>query len=72
MSAANEVYEEKQTAVAQLLVELGSLAEAHWQQQAKRPSDWGYVGDLAHVEERLKEVIGFLRPGGEGDDDSIE
>ena len=72
MSAANDVYQEKQTAVARLLVELGQLAQAHGAQQAQRPSDWGYVGDLAHVEERLKEVVGFLRPVEEEDDDSVE
>ena len=65
MSAADEVYSEKHTAVKGLLIKLDNLLDAHYQQQAKRPSDWGYVGDLAHVEERLKEVVGFLQPVGE-------
>jgi len=69
MNAASEVYQEKQTAVHRLLSELDQLAEAHRQQQARRPADWGYVGDLAHVEERLKEVVGFLRPEAGEDDD---
>jgi len=69
MNAASEVYQEKQTAVHRLLVELDKLAQAHRLQQALRPADWGYVGDLAHVEERLREVVGFLRPlDGDGDD----
>ncbi len=62
MSAANDVYQEKQATVRRLLAELGVLAEAHSREQAAQPLDWGYVGDLAHAEERLKEIVGFLRP----------
>lgn len=61
-AVAAEVYAEKQTAVKEMLAQLGRLADAHALQQGKRPWDWGYVGDLTHVEERLKEVVGFLRP----------
>ncbi len=59
---AGEVYAEKQTAVRELLASLGHLVDAHGEMQGERPLDWGYVGDLAQVEERLKEVGGFLRP----------
>ncbi len=62
MSAANEVYQEKYTAVLQLWGRLGDLIVAHLSRQLQEPNDWGYVGDLAHVEERLKEVVGFLQP----------
>lgn len=62
MNAADEVYQEKQTAVYRLLTNLAKLTTAHGKQQAQQPSDWGYVADLAHVEEQLKEVVGFLRP----------
>lgn len=62
MSAASEVYQEKQTAVRRLLLDLVNMADAHRRRQLQEPNDWGYVGDLAHVEERLKEVVGFLRP----------
>lgn len=72
MSAASEVYAEKQETARALLVELGQLLDSHQQAQAVKPSHWGYVGDLAHVEERLKEVVGFLRPVEEEDDDSVE
>lgn len=68
MSAANDVYEEKHTAVLRLLVDLIDLADAHRRQQRKQPADWGYVGDLAEVETRLKELVGFLRPGADEDD----
>lgn len=60
--AAAEVYAEKQTAVKEMLAQLGRLVDAHAARQGTRPSDWGYVGDLTQVEERLKEVVGFLRP----------
>jgi len=72
MSTASEVYQEKHTAVLQLLGELGDLLVVHHRQQLQEPLDWGYVGDLAHVEERLKEVVGFLRPVDGSDDDSVE
>lgn len=60
--AAEAVYSEKHHAVKGLLIQLDNLLDAHYGMQAKRPLDWGYVGDLAQVEERLKEVVGFLRP----------
>ena len=61
-NVADEVYREKQNDVKVLLGQLGELVEGHGAQQAERPFSWGFVGDLAHVEERLKEVVGFLRP----------
>ena len=68
MSAADEVYQEKHAAVLQQLAQLGGLMVIHHRQQLQEPNDWGYVGDLAHVEERLKEVVGFLQPEADGDD----
>ncbi|MBK8987344.1 MAG: hypothetical protein IPM39_14920 [Chloroflexi bacterium] len=62
MSAADEVYQEKHTAVRHLIANMVLSVEAHRLKQQADPNDWGYVGDLAHVEERLKEVVGFLRP----------
>jgi hypothetical protein len=56
------VYAEKQTAVQTLLAQLDRLVDRHGERQERQPADWGYVGDLAQVEERLKEVVGFLRP----------
>ena len=47
------------------MVYLSELVEWHGVQQAERPLHWGFVGDLANVEERLKEVVGFLRPMGD-------
>lgn len=63
-NVADEVYREKNTAVKKLLGQLGELVDGHGEQQAERPLHWGFVGDLAHVEEQLKEVVGFLRPVG--------
>lgn len=63
-NAADEVYQEKQELVKTLLGQLGELVDGHGEQQVERPLSWGFVGDLANVEERLKEVVGFLRPVG--------
>lgn len=65
-NVADEVYREKQTAVRGLLDDLGRLLERHGAQQTERPLHWGFVGDMAHVEERLKEVIGFLMTAEDG------
>ena len=62
-SVAGEVYVEKKTAVLALLRQLEVQLGQHAVQQGKRPCDWDFVGDLNHVEERLREVRGFLLPG---------
>jgi hypothetical protein len=66
-NTANEVYQEKQTAVRDLLEQMRGLVEAHGRRQARRACDWTYVGDLGHVEMRLKELRGFLMPNGDED-----
>ena len=65
MSAASEVYAEKQETARALLVELGQLLDSHQQAQAVKPSHWGYVGDLAHVIDELRNLRGFMLPVGE-------
>jgi len=34
----------------------------HHRRQLQEPLDWGYVGDLSHVEERLQEIVDCLQP----------
>jgi len=59
---AEEAYRKRHTAVLQLLGQLGDLVVVHHRRQLQEPLDWGYVGDLAHVEERLQEIVDCLQP----------
>ena len=65
---ATEIYIEKQTAVQTLLRQIEAQVGDHALQHADDPGNWGFIGDLGHVEEKLKEVRGFLLPAGEDDD----
>lgn len=65
---AGELYVEKQTAVGLLLMQLQAQLADHAVRQSRQPRDYGYVGDLAHVEERLRELRGFLMPTGGNND----
>ena len=40
-------------------------------QAKEEPKNWGYVGDVRHVREELKEVLCFLM-GQEGSDEMVE
>ena len=64
-NVVGEVYVEKKTAVSRLLTQIGEMMDVHATAQTKRPRDWNFVGDLNYVEERLREVRGFLLLGGE-------
>jgi len=61
---AGELYVEKHAAVLQLLTQVRLELAEHALRQSKQPRDYGYIGDLAHVEERLREIRGFLLPNG--------
>ena len=56
MNAA-ESYSARLAEVRDLIRRLeGSLA-IHERRQSARPGDWGFPGDLAHIAERLREII---------------
>ena len=57
MSAAADTYRRRLFEVQHLIRRLqGSLA-IHERRQSARPDDWGFSGDLAHIAERLREMI---------------
>lgn len=58
---ATERYAEYQNDIGALLGLVGDELKAHAEAAAKRPTAWGYAGDLMHTRESLKEIlISFL------------
>lgn len=60
---ARSAYSARVAAVDALLDRLDVQMAAHRNVAGRYPEDWGYAGDIAHVEELLTEVVAFL--GGE-------
>ena len=58
--SATVAYHERLAEVRRQLDRLSVLLDEHEAQQEQRPRDWGHPGDLAHVAEKLQEVIDFL------------
>lgn len=58
---AADAYRQRGQAVEALLDELRGKLDAHAQRAAVDPSNWGYAGDLGHVEEVLRDLAAFMR-----------
>ena len=54
---AAERYAEYQNDIGALLGLIADELKAHAEAAAKRPTAWGYAGDLEHVRGSLKEVL---------------
>lgn len=59
-TAADE-YRQRRQAVDALLEGLRDKLDAHAQRAAADPANWGYAGDLGHVEEVLRDLTAFMR-----------
>lgn len=60
-------YAELHTESGDLLKRIAARLAKHQQKQATEPADWGYVGDLGHVNEQLAYVLASL-----GDRSAVE
>jgi hypothetical protein len=56
---AARAYQEAQAEVQGLLNEVSQHLSAHARRQAADPRNYGFVGDLKHYAQLLKQVIGF-------------
>ena len=56
-------YKAKSREVRNLLSDLDNALVRHDRRQMTNPVDWGFVGDLRHVIEGLKELIRFVNSG---------
>ena len=52
-----QAYEKHQKAIAALLDMLKTEFEAHRERRSNDELNWGYVGDLGHARECLKELM---------------
>lgn len=60
-TTAAETYRQRRETVDALLGELRSKLDAHAKRAAAAPQNWGYPGDLGHVEEVLRDLAAFMR-----------
>jgi len=60
-TTAADAYRQRRQAVDALLDELRKKIDIHAQRAAVDPSNWGYAGDLGHVEEVLRDLAAFMR-----------
>ena len=54
---ANQAYTEATNDITNLIRELKNKLDTHKTRQAKRPKDWGYVGDLNYIKENLEDML---------------
>jgi hypothetical protein len=57
---AAEAYQAQRAKIAEKMVEIAKGLELHAQRQADDARNWGYAGDLAHVNELLSQVLESL------------
>lgn len=55
------LYAGQQKEIGILLGRIAKGLRAHGKATATNPGNWGYVGDLGHVRESLKEIADFIR-----------
>lgn len=60
MTTASEAYAQRATTVNQQLDELRQCLTAHAARQAGQPLNYGFAGDLGHVEQELRGLLEFF------------
>ena len=57
---AAAAYSQNATTAQDLLKRIAIRLTEHQTRQAAEPGDWGYVGDLGHINEELAQVLAAL------------
>ena len=57
---AAAAYSQNATTAQDLLKRIATRLAEHQTRQAAEPCDWGYVGDLGHINEELAQVLAAL------------
>lgn len=59
--AANENYKEVLNQLEENLEHLKEKIKRHSQNQLAEPHHWGYVGDISYVNEKIENILEFIR-----------
>jgi hypothetical protein len=57
---AAAAYSQNATTAQNLLKRIATRLAEHQTRQAAEPRDWGYVGDIGHINEELAQVLAAL------------
>ena len=57
---ATETYRLRAELAQNLMARIARRLEEHSAQSATEPRDWGYVGDIGHINEELAQVLAAL------------
>lgn len=60
LTKPHELYEERVAEVEAKLEALKAKLKVHKEREATDPKNWGFNGDLAHVDQVLGELVSFL------------
>ncbi|MDZ7920774.1 hypothetical protein [Rhodoferax sp.] len=61
MSTAQTDYQARQARIEALGQQLQAKLASHDTKAAAQPGNWGFAGDLGHIEARLQELVDFIR-----------
>jgi hypothetical protein len=61
MTAAQAKYNAHQASIRSLIKQLEAKLDNHEKQASAHPANWGFSGDLGHVEANLTELVEFFR-----------
>lgn len=60
LTKAHDLYEERVAEVDTKLEAIKARLKVHKEREATDPKNWGFNGDLAHVDAVLGEILDFL------------
>lgn len=60
MATARSEYEARQARIQSKVQQLQARLAQHSTKAATQPQNWGYAGDMGHVEARLQELLDFI------------
>ncbi len=61
MTTAQAQYNAHQASIRRLLKQIEAHLDAHEKKSSAHPADWGYVGDVAHIDTKLKDLAEVIR-----------
>jgi len=60
---ADQTYQRNVKNVEKLMGDLQKLIKQHQERQKQFPTDYGYAGDMGHIEDICKQAVSFLSGG---------